>query len=263
MANLHRDPDHHRCVITILGEPEAVFRAALETARTAVEEIDLTRHRGLHPRMGAIDVLPFVPLREARIEDAVTLARAAGRKLADELGIPVFLYEAAAAQPERNNLAKIRKPQFEGWRDLIGTDPRYHPDFGPGKIHPTAGCVAVGARAPLVAFNVDLETDQATVARKIARRIRERDGGLPGIKALGISLAARRCAQVTMNVCDPARTDLLTVFRAVEAEAARLGTAVRRSELVGLAPRASLPPDPERELKLEGFRSDRILENHF
>lgn len=263
VADLHRDPDHNRCVLTILGEPDAVSRAALAAAKEAVERIDLTRHEGLHPRMGAIDVLPFVPLRDARLEDAADLARNAGRRLGEDLGLPVFLYEAAAARPERKNLAYLRRPQFEGLRDRIGTDPRWRPDFGPERIHPTAGCVAVGARPPLIAFNVDLETEDPAVARKIARRVRERDGGLPGIKALGLFLAARRCAQVTMNVCDPGRTDLRTVFRAVDAEARRLGTAVRRSELVGLAPRAALPPDPERELELEGFRPDRILENHF
>ncbi|MGH2688248.1 MAG: glutamate formimidoyltransferase, partial [Actinomycetota bacterium] len=254
VLDLERDPDHHRSVLTFVGAPDPTADAAFAVAAKAVELIDLTRHEGQHPRMGAIDVLPFVPLQGASMADAVALARRVGERIGKELGLPVFLYEAAATRPDRRNLAVIRKPQFEGLRELIGKDPDRVPDFGPNRIHPTAGCVAVGARMPLIAYNVDLETDDVGVAKKIAKKVRERDGGLPGIKALGLAIADRKCAQVSMNVCDFTRTGLLEAFRAVEAEAAKLGVRVRSSEIVGLVPRASLPPDGEQALRLAGFK---------
>jgi glutamate formiminotransferase len=258
VLGMQRDPDHNRSVLTFVGDSKAVAAAAFAAARRAVELIDLTRHEGQHPRMGAIDVLPFVPLGGTSIGDCVTLAREVGRRLGEELALPVFLYEAAAARPDRKNLADLRKPQFEGLRDLIGKDPDRVPDFGPPRIHPTAGCVAVGARMPLIAYNVDLESKDVALAKRIAKKIRERDGGLPGIKALGLWIEDRQCAQVSINVCDFARTGLLEVFRAVEREA---GGAVRSSEVVGLVPRAALPPDAERALRLAGFTPDQILEN--
>ncbi|HLF94648.1 MAG TPA: glutamate formimidoyltransferase [Planctomycetota bacterium] len=262
VLDLEMDKDHHRSVLTFIGTPETAAAAAFAAAKKAVELIDLTRHQGQHPRMGAIDVLPFVPLQGAAMDDAVRTAREVGRRIGDELRLPVYLYEAAASRPDRKNLAEIRRPQFEGLRDLVGKDPDRIPDFGPNAIHPTAGCVAVGARLPLIAYNIDLETDDVSVAKKIARKIRERDGGLPGIKALGLPIADRKCAQVSMNVCDYTRTGLLDVFRAVEAEAGRLGTQVRSSEVIGLLPRAALPPDGERLLKLAGFAARQVLESH-
>lgn len=262
VLDLERDPDHNRSVLTFVGEPEPVAEAAFAAAAKAVELIDLTRHRGQHPRMGAIDVLPFVPLQGASMDDGVALARRVGLRIGTDLGVPVFLYEAAATRPDRRNLADLRKPQFEGLRDLIGKDPDRKPDFGPERIHPTAGCVAVGARMPLIAYNVDLETDDVGVAKKIAKKVREKDGGLPGIKALGLSIADRKCAQVSMNVCDFTRTGLLAAFRAVEAEAARLGARVRSSEIVGLVPRAALPEDPVQALRLAGFNPKQVLESH-
>jgi glutamate formiminotransferase len=173
----------------------------------------------------------------------------------------VFLYEAAATRPERKNLADLRGPEFEGLRGLIGTDPARVPDFGPNRIHPSAGCVAVGARPPLIAFNVDLDTQDVKIAKKIAKKIRERDGGLPGVKALGIDLPARACAQVSMNLCDFTKTGLLAAFQAVEREAAALGTRARAGELIGLVPRAAFPEDGARVLKLIEFDPSRILEN--
>lgn len=255
------DPDHNRSVLTFAGTPAAVEAAALAVSRKALERIDLTRHAGNHPRMGAIDVLPFVPLQGAQMSDAVLLARKVGARIGEELSLPVFLYESAATRPERKNLADIRAPQFEGLRDLIGKDPSRLPDFGPARIHPTGGCVAVGARMPLIAFNIDLDTEEVGLAKKIAKKIRERDGGLPGIKALGLPLPARHCAQVSMNVCDYTRTGLLEVFRAVEKEAVRLGTRIRAGELIGLVPRAAFPENGAAELKLIEFGPDRILEN--
>jgi len=261
VLDLTWDSDHHRSVLTFAGAPDAVERAAFAVALVALAKIDLTRHQGRHPRMGAIDVLPFVPLRDATMADAVALARAVGARLGSELGLPVFLYEAAATKPERRNLADVRAPQFEGLRDLLGKDPARVPDFGPNRIHPTGGAVAVGARMPLIAFNLDLETQDVDVAREIARTIRERDGGLPGIKALGLSLEQRKCAQVSMNVCDYTKTGLLDVYAAVERLAERLGTSIRAGELIGLLPRAAFPPDGARRLKLTGFDDSRILEN--
>jgi glutamate formiminotransferase len=261
VLDLEMDADHHRSVLTLAGPPEPLAEAAFAAAREAVARIDLNAHRGQHPRMGAIDVLPFVPLGGTPMEVAVDLARRVGRRIGEELGVPVFLYEAAATRPDRRNLADVRTPQFEGLRELIGRDPDRAPDFGPPRIHPTAGCVAVGARRPLIAFNVDLDTEDVAVARAIARKVRERDGGLPALKALGLYLAERRCAQVSMNVCDYTRTGLAEAFRAVEAEAARLGAGVRGSEIVGLVPREALPPDPERTIRLVGFHPRQVLEN--
>lgn len=262
LLDVDPNADHNRSVFTFIGEAGPLEEAAVLAARKAVELIDLTRHEGQHPRMGAMDVLPFVPLQGATMADCVALARRAGRRIGEELGVPVFLYESAATRHDRKNLADIRKPQFEGLRDLVGKDPDRIPDYGPARLHPTAGCVAVGARMPLIAYNVDLETEDQGVAKKIAKKVRERDGGLPGIKALGLSLADRKCAQVSMNVCDYTRTGLLEAFRAVEREAERLGAKVRSSEVVGLLPRAALPPDGARVLKLAGFTDRQILENH-
>ncbi len=262
VLDLEMDPDHNRSVLTFIGGPAGVAEAAFAAARKAVELIDLTKHQGQHPRMGALDVLPFVPIAGAAMEDAVSLARGAGSRLGLELGLPVYLYEAAATRPDRKNLADLRKPQFEGLREQIGRDPDRVPDFGPNRIHATAGCTAVGARMPLIAYNIDLETEDAGIARKIARKIRERDGGLPGIKALGLHIADRKCAQVSINVCDHLRTGLAAVFAAVEAEAAALGAKVRSSEVVGLLPQAALPADAARVLKLAGFSPRQILESH-
>ncbi|HTF57271.1 MAG TPA: glutamate formimidoyltransferase [Planctomycetota bacterium] len=259
--DLEMDRDHNRSVVTFVGSPQAVAEAAVAAARKAVERIDLTRHEGQHPRMGAVDVIPFVPIRDASMEDAVRIAREVGARVGSELKVPVYLYEAAATRPDRRNLAEIRKPQFEGLRDLIGKDPDRVPDFGPNAIHPTAGCVAVGARPPLIAYNIDLESPDEKLAKRIAKRIRERDGGLPAIKALGLFIADRGCAQVSINVCDFTRTSLETVFTAVEREASAAGVKVRSSEIVGLCPQAALPPGTIERLKLTGFRPDQVIEN--
>jgi len=260
LLDLHADADHHRSVFTLAGPAAAVRDAAVAAARVAVERIDLRDHRGEHPRLGAVDVVPFVPLEGAGMDDAVAAARDVGRRLGDELGLPVFLYERAATRPERRNLADLRRPRFEGLLDLVGRDPAWTPDFGPARTHPTAGCAVVGARPFLVAFNVDLESADVALARRIARRIRERDGGLPALKAIGLLIAARGCAQVSMNLCDVDRTGMLEAYRAVEAAARDEGVAVRSSELVGLVPRKALPPDPARSIRLLDFRPDCVLE---
>lgn len=260
VLDLEMDADHNRCVLTSVGSPDGLAEGAFRAAALAVKRIDLNVHQGQHPRMGALDVLPFVPLRGATMDDAVALARRVAERIGRELDVPVYLYEAAATRPDRKNLADIRKPQFEGLREKIGNDPERVPDFGPNRIHPTAGCSAVGARPPLIAYNIDLDTTDVGIAKKIAKKIRERDGGLPGIKALGLDIAARKCAQVSMNVCDYKRTGLREVFRAVEREAKALGAGIRSSEIVGLCPADSVPtPD---EIKLAGFLQSQIIENH-
>jgi len=259
--DLEMDPDHNRSVVTFVGAPAAVEEAAFAAARVAVAKIDLTRHEGRHPRMGAVDVIPFIPIRDLTMEDAVRVARELGTRIGAELKVPVFLYEAAATRPDRRNLADIRKPQFEGLRDLLGKDPDRVPDFGPNAIHATAGCVAVGARRPLIAYNIDLESTDEKLAKRIAKKIRERDGGLPGIKALGLFIADRACAQVSINVCDFTRTSLEAVYAAVEREAKSAGVVVRSSEIVGLAPQAALPPGSVERVKLAGFRPEQVIEN--
>ncbi|HEU4339208.1 MAG TPA: glutamate formimidoyltransferase [Planctomycetota bacterium] len=261
VLGLELDPDHNRSVLTFVGEPGPVAEAAVAAARVAVERIDLNHHDGRHPRMGAVDVIPFIPIRDVTMETAVETARLVGSRVGKELGLPVFLYELAATRPSRKNLAEIRKPQFEGLRDLIGTDPERLPDFGPAKIHPTAGCVAVGARPPLIAYNIDLESADEKLAKRIAKRIRERDGGLPTIKALGLFINERGCAQVSINVCDFMVTSLETVYAAVEREAASAGVSIRSSEIVGLAPQAALPPGSVHRLKLAGFKPEQVIEN--
>jgi glutamate formiminotransferase len=265
VLDVEMDASHHRSVITFIGsEPAALEEAAVRAARRAAASIDLTKHTGEHPRMGAIDVCPFVPVADAPMAACVELARGAGRRIGEELGIPVFLYEQAAARPERRNLAAIRtgSRQFEQLRDLIGADPAFEPDFGTRRIHPTAGCAAVGAREPLIAFNVNLDTDDVGLAKSIARAIRERDGGLPGIKALGMRIEALNKAQVSMNVCDFKRTSLKRVFDEIRRLAAAKGAGVHSSEVVGLLPAAAIEPGWALEMNLEGFDAGRqVIEN--
>jgi glutamate formiminotransferase len=218
-----------------------------------MKRIDLREHTGEHPRMGATDVVPFVPVAGATMERCVQLARRCGQRLGDELGIPVFLYEQAATRPERRNLADVRKGQFEKLRELIGTDPARDPDFGPRAIHPTAGATAVGARKFLIAYNVNLRTADVELAKAIAKAIREKDGGFKCVKAMGFELEDRRLAQVSMNLTDFETTPILTVYEEVERRAKSAGVEVEESELVGLAPAAALPDAVARRVKLRDF----------
>lgn len=255
------DADHNRCVVTLAGEGAALVEAALAGAREALGRIDLNTHRGEHPRMGAMDVCPFVPLAGSTMAEAVALARAAGERLGRELGLPVFLYEEAATRPERRNLADVRKGQFEGLRELIGVDPARTPDFGPAAIHPTAGAVAVGARFFLVAYNINLETREVKLAKAIAKAVREKDGGLPCVKAMGFFLEDQGLAQVSMNLTNYRSTSIARVFEAVEAAAGRAGVAVRESELVGLVPAEALDAETAARVRLARFNADeQILE---
>ena len=253
------DPSHNRSVFTLAGSADGLAAAVLRLADVAVRRVDLRRHRGAHPRMGAVDVVPFVPLGETPMGDCVDLAHRVGRALADRFGIPVYWYEEAAAEDRRRRLEAVRREQFEGLAARM-RDPGWRPDCGPAAPHPSAGASAVGARAPLIAFNVNLTTDDLAAARRIAGRIRERDGGLPGVKALGIRLRHRGIAQVSTNLVDYRRTSLETLVDAVTREAGALGVDVGGTELVGLVPADALPPSGVERLRIAGFTPDRVLD---
>jgi glutamate formiminotransferase len=247
------DASHNRAVVTFVAPPEAAGEAAFRAIAEAARRIDLTAHQGEHPRIGATDVVPFVPLAGTTMSDCVALAHALGARVGGELGIPVYYYEAAARRPGRRNLPDVRNIGFEKLREAVATDPERVPDDGPRRLHPTAGATVIGARSFLIAYNVNLETEDVALAKEIAKKVRERDGGLPGIKAMGFFLDDLRCAQVSMNVCDFERTGLERVFGEIERLARERGVAVRESELVGLAPRAALPPGTAERVKLRGF----------
>jgi glutamate formiminotransferase len=233
------DVDHNRSVITFAGEPVPVTDAMERAVAIAVEAIDMNVHEGEHPRLGAVDAIPFVPIGETTLDECVELARAFGRRVAERFELPVFLYAAAATRSERIRLPDIRKPQFEGLRELIGT-PGWEPDFGPARLHPTAGATVVGARPFLIAYNVNLETTEVDLAKRIARRIRESSGGLPKVQALGLWLEDLGCAQVSMNLLDFTVTPMWLVYEEVARQAADEGVRVRESELIGLAPLRAL-----------------------
>jgi len=254
------DADHNRSVLTFAGEPEAVVEAAVRVTAMAAERIDLNRHSGQHPRMGATDVVPFVPVEGVTLEDCAELARIAGRRIGEELGIPVFLYEAAATRPDRVSLADVRRGEFEGLRERIGRDPDRQPDFGPARIHASAGATAVGARRFLVAFNANLNTGDVRVAKAVAAAVREQNGGLKNVRALGFSIEGGRRAQVSMNLVNTEATPIHRVLALVREEAARHGATISGCEVVGLIPEAALLDAGEHALQLEQFRRDQVLE---
>lgn len=252
--------DHNRAVVSFIGEPEAAVEAAFRGAKKAKELIDLGRHKGEHPRMGATDVIPIVPLMNVTMSECVELARRLGQRIGEELAIPVFLYEAAATRSERENLAQVRSGEFEGLRETLGKDASRKPDFGPERIHPTAGAVAVGARMPLVAFNVNLGTSNVSIARNIAKAIRFADGGLRYVKALGFELKEVGLVQVSMNLVNTKGTPIHRVFALIKSEAERYGVPILGSEIVGLVPMDALVDVAEHHLRLEGFERDQVLE---
>jgi len=260
VLDVESNPDHHRSVITLYGDGEPLLDAVYRMMEVATQRIDLTQHHGEHPRMGATDVVPFVPLGGATMADAVRLAERLGERVGRDLGIPVYLYANAARRPERADLAKVREGQFEGIRESIATDPARAPEFGPSRVHPTAGAVAIGARPVLIAYNVTLSTGDVAVAKAIAKKVRGRDGGLPEVKALGFELAERQRAQVSMNLTDYRVTSIARAFDAVRSEAERLGTAVEDSEVVGLIPEDALMDAAEVSLRLRGFDRGLVLE---
>jgi glutamate formiminotransferase / formiminotetrahydrofolate cyclodeaminase len=255
------DADHNRSVVTLVGEPEAVREAAVRGVGKAAELIDLTRQTGAHPRIGATDVVPFVPIDGVTIEDCVALANEAGREIWERFHIPVYLYEAAAQWPERTNLENIRRGQFEGLREEVQRNPQRAPDFGEPRLHPTAGATVVGARKFLIAYNINLNTADLDIAKRIAKTIRFSSGGMPCVKAMGVELRARNLAQVSMNLTDFEQTPIHQVFETVKREAERLGVGIVGSEIVGLIPRRAIEMTAEFYLKVEDFSSAQVLEN--
>lgn len=256
------DPNHNRTVITFLGSPEGVAEAAVKLAKKAVELIDLNKHVGEHPRMGAVDVCPFVPVKEITTEECVELSKVVAKRIWEEAGMPVFLYEDSASAPHRVNLAAIRKGQFEGMAEKV-KDPQWEPDFGGPTIHPTAGTVAVGCRMPLVAYNINLSTSDITIASAIAKIIRQSSGGLACVKALGVMLEDRNIAQVSINMTNLHKTPLYRVVELVKAEAKRWGVTVVGTEVVGLTPMHALIDAAEYYLQIENFDGEKqVLENY-
>jgi glutamate formiminotransferase len=255
------DADHNRSVITLVGEPESVAEAALRGVGKAAELIDLTRHRGEHPRLGATDVVPFIPLEGTTIEDCVAIARNVGREIWKRYRIPVYFYEAAAQRPERANLENIRSGQFEGLREEVMRNPDQSPDVGDSRLHPTAGATVVGARKFLIAYNIHLNTPDVSIAKSIAKTIRFSSGGLRYVKAIGVDLKSRRLAQVSTNLTDFEQTPLHRVFELVKREAERYGVAITGSEIIGLVPRRAIELTVEFYLRLENFSAARVLEN--
>ncbi len=257
LLDVQADPAHHRSVFTFVAPPDAAVAAALRAMRVATERIDLTKHSGEHPRMGATDVVPFVPMRDVTMDECVALARRLGERAAAELQIPIYLYAQAATRPERERLPDIRKGEFEGLRERIGKDPGADPDFGPRRIHPTAGATAVGARPFLVAFNIYLDSSDVAIAKEIARRIRTSGGGLPAVQASAFTVGGK--AQVSMNLLDIDVTPPATVFAAVAAEARARGVSILKSEVVGLVPERALLGAGAAYLKLPD-PADHLLE---
>jgi glutamate formiminotransferase len=261
VLNRHIDPDHNRSVITFVAPPEKIVEGALRAVAKAAELIDLRQHGGEHPRIGATDVLPFVPVSGVTIDECVALAHEAGNRIWSELSIPVYFYERAALRPERERLEHVRGKGFEMLREEIATNPDRKPDIGEARLHASAGAIAVGARPFLIAFNVTLETNDVMIARRIARVVRERDGGLPFVKALGFELSSRGLVQVSMNLTNYEQTPIGRAFAAVADEAQRLGVKVRGAEIVGLVPRAAFDREARYFPLLENFSETIILEN--
>jgi glutamate formiminotransferase len=260
MLDYSADKDHNRLVVTLIGEPEGLKSSLLEAMEVAVREIDLNRHRGEHPRMGAVDVIPFIPVRNVSIEDAKYLAEQVASEAAVRFDLPVYMYEESATSPERQNLANIRKGQFEGFFEKINL-PEWKPDYGPWEVHRTAGVTAIGARMPLVAFNVNLATENLDIAKAIAGRVRNSGGGLRYCKAIGVDLKERHMVQVSMNMTDYTRTSLYQSFEMIKMEAKRYGVKVAGSELVGILPMQALTDVAAYYLGLEDFSEGQILEN--
>jgi glutamate formiminotransferase / formiminotetrahydrofolate cyclodeaminase len=255
------DADHNRCVITLAGEPEPVAEAALRGVGKALELIDLTIHSGAHPRLGATDVVPFIPVDGVSIEDCVALAKKVGAEIWSRFKIPVYFYESAATRPERTNLENVRKGQFEGVRDEVLKNPDRVPDVGDPRLHPTAGAVIVGARKFLIAYNINLNTPDVSIADKIAKAIRFSSGGLRYVKSMGVDLRARHTAQVSINMTDYEQTPLHRVFEMVRSEAARHGASIIGSEIVGLVPKRAIEMTADFYLQFENFSPAQVFEN--
>ena len=259
LLDYSNDEDHNRLVVTVVGEPEPLRDAVLEAIGVAVELIDLNHHQGQHPRMGAVDVVPFIPIRNVTMEEAVALSKEVGKEVAKRYNLPVFLYEKSASAPHRENLAAVRKGEFEGMAEKI-KQPEWHPDSGLAERHPTAGTVAIGARMPLVAYNINLNTPSLEIAHDIAKKIRFIGGGLRYCKAMGVELKDRGITQVSINMTDYTRTSLYRAFELVRVEARRYGVSIVGSEIIGLVPMEALIDTASYYLGLENFSMEQVLE---
>ena len=255
------DPDHNRSVFTFAGDADAVERAALALIDATYQVVDMRGHKGEHPRLGAVDVVPFVPLAGVTMEECVAIARRVGEAVASRHNVPVFYYAKAAMRPERVRLPDIRKPEYEGLADFLETT--HVPDAGPRTLHPSAGAIVIGARPPLIAFNIELDTTDLKLAQRIAKEIRESSGGLPAVQAKGFMLSDPARAQVSMNLLDHTVTSLPTVWNAVESRASAAGVAILRGELIGLIPLDAALAAAADMLKLDGFARDRVIEARF
>ena len=255
------DKDHTRSVVTVIGEPEPLRNAMVDAIGKAVELIDMTKHQGQHPRMGCVDVVPFIPIRNTSLEEADRVAKETAALAAEKFGQPFFLYEKSASAPHRENLADVRRGQFEGMAEKMLDQDKWKPDFGPSTIHPTGGVTAIGARMPLIAYNINLDTDNLAIADKIAKAIRHISGGFRYCKALGVMLEDRNIAQVSINLTDYTKTPVYRVFETVKMEAKRYGVNILGSEVVGLIPQQALVDCAEYYLQLEDFRGDQVLES--
>ncbi len=263
LLDLHSDHDHNRTVLTLAGEPEALQEALYRSIVKATQLIDLRHHRGEHPRVGATDVVPFIPLGETTMQEAIAAARALGERIATDLEIPVYFYEEAATRPDRKNLENIRRKGFEELREAIEQDEDRAPDLGPRRVHPTAGAIVVGARGPLIAYNIYLDTDDIRIAKAIARTVRQSSGGLRFVKALGLDIPARGQVQVSMNLTNYRQSAIHTVFNLVRCEAESYGVSITDSEVVGLIPLEALVDAARFHLRLHDFELDQILETKF
>lgn len=259
LLDYSNDEDHNRLVVTLVGEPEALKEAVIEAIGIAVKLIDLTKHQGQHPRMGAVDVVPFIPIKGCTTEDAIAMSKEVGQRIAEAYQLPVFLYEKSASAPHRENLAAIRKGEFEGMAEKIH-QPEWHPDFGPANRHATAGTVAVGARMPLVAYNINLNTNNIEIANSIAKKIRFIGGGLRYCKAMGVELTDRGIVQVSINMTDYTKTALYRAMEMVRFEARRYGVSIVGSEIIGLVPMEALIDTASYYLGLEDFSMQQVLE---
>lgn len=256
------DASHNRSVFTLVGDEEGIQETAFQLVKYASENIDMTKHHGEHPRMGATDVVPFIPIKDSSVEECIEISKKVAKRINDELNIPIFLYEDSASTPSRKNLAKVRKGQFEGMPEKLQEE-EWAPDFGERKIHPTAGITAVGARMPLVAFNVNLDTSDITIANKIAKIIRASGGGFKYAKGIGVMLEDRNIAQVSMNMVNFEGTPLYRTFETIRMEAKRYGVNIIGSEIIGLTPAKAMIDCAEYYLQVEDFDySKQILENH-
>ena len=255
------DEDHNRTVVTVIGEPAALQAAVVESVGKALALIDMRVHKGQHPRMGAVDVIPFIPVKNATVEDADALAKATAKEASEKFGQPFFLYEQSATAPHRVNLADVRKGQFEGMAEKMKDQALWKPDFGPDTIHPTGGVTAIGARPPLVAFNVNLATSDMDIATKIVRAVRYINGGFRFCKAMPVELKERGIVQVSMNLTDYSKTAIYRVFEAIKTECRRYGVNVVGSEVVGLVPMQALIDCAEYYLQIENFSVEQVLES--